>query len=103
MRRPPRQSWRDLLSSTKTTMPSNNKEKLKEILQDAAISARKHTTERVLEEAAKVIQRKPRIGKEDLREIGESIANDKDIFATIDIEDINNVLDKGRGNPGKTP
>jgi hypothetical protein len=76
---------------------AEKKDDIKRILKTAAFAARKYPTEKQLTEAAEELVKKGWITEEDVLVVGEKVASDRQIFATTDIEDINNVLDKGRG------
>jgi hypothetical protein len=69
---------------------------LKRILQAGTVAARKHASDRILEEAAQELEKRASVTKRDLQILGEDIAKDPEIFAVTDIDDINDVLDQGR-------
>ena len=72
------------------------KDDLKRILRAAALAANKFPTERQLNEAAEELEKKIRVTKSDIQELGEKVASNAEIFATTDIGDINDVLERGR-------
>ena len=69
---------------------------LKQILKQGANAARKYVDDQALERAAQQLEKRASVTKQDLEFLGESIANDPEIFAVTDIGDINDVLDQGR-------
>ena len=71
-------------------MPSEKDIKL--ILQTAALAAHKAVTESELNEAVIEIIKKADVSKQDLRTIGQKVANDAEIFAIADPDDVNDVL-----------
>lgn len=75
-------------------MPDTNN--LKRILKTAALVARKPITEHQLEKAAQELAHKKQASASDLRVLGESVADDAQIFAATDIDDINNELGRLR-------
>ena len=69
---------------------------LKQILKQGANAARNYVDDQALERAAQQLEKRASVTKQDLEFLGESIANDPEIFAVTDIGDINDVLDQGR-------
>lgn len=65
---------------------------IKRILRTAALTARKSVTETELNEAVVEIVKKAAINTQDLRSIGQKVANDAEIFAVADPDDVNDVL-----------
>jgi hypothetical protein len=65
---------------------------IKAKLRLAALQARKYATERQLDEAAADLERRSFVRKEDLETLGEKVANDRQIFASTDTDDMNNLL-----------
>jgi hypothetical protein len=70
-------------------------EKLKSLLREGAARARKYASEQEVTEAVQELRDKVRVGKSDLLQIGQKVAQDPEIFASTDIDDINTVLSKG--------
>ena len=69
-----------------------DKFKLKKLLQDGALVARRPINEQQLEEAASTLIRKTSVTRDDLKLVGKDVANDPEIFAATDIDDINDIL-----------
>ena len=71
-------------------MPDTND--LKRLLRVAVATNSKQITEQQLEKAASELAKKDRVTKSDVIFLGESVANDPEIFAVVDIGDVNDVL-----------
>jgi len=69
---------------------------LKRKLRYAALAANAQPTERQLDEAVQELEKKAHVTKSDLFEVGRKVASNSEIFASTDIEDINNILDQIR-------
>ena len=65
---------------------------LKRILRTAAYASKKSPTEQQLNEAVSEIVKKTAINTSDLLSIGRQVANDSEIFAVADPDDVNDVL-----------
>lgn len=75
-------------------MPNEND--LKRLLSIAAQRAGKSVTQQQLSEAVAELRNRKRLGmvkKADVEAVGQKVANDHEIFATTDIDDVNTVLD----------
>ena len=69
---------------------------LKLLLNSAASHRGKSLTPQQLNEAVTLLRNRRRVAmvkKADVETIGESVANDRQLFASTDIDDINTVLD----------
>ena len=75
-------------------MPNEND--LNRLLITAAARVGKSVTTKQLNEAIAALRNRKRFGmvkKADIEAVGESVANDRQIFASTDIDDVNTVLD----------
>lgn len=75
-------------------MPDEND--LKRLLSIAAQRAGKSVTQQQLSEAVTELRNRKRLGmvkKADVEAVGQKVANDQQLFATTDIDDVNTVLD----------
>ena len=75
-------------------MPDEND--LKRLLSIAAQHAGKSVTQQQLNEAVAELRSRKLFGmvkKADIEAVGQKVANDQQIFATTDIDDVNTVLD----------
>ena len=69
---------------------------LKLLLSSAALRRGRSLTQHQLNEAVTLLRNRKRVAmvkKADVELIGESVANDRQLFAATDIDDINTVLD----------
>ena len=73
-------------------MPSEDEIKIRTKLRLAAIVAKKSLTEKQLDESVEELKAKRFVKKADLNEIGQKVAGDREIFASTDVDDINNLL-----------
>jgi hypothetical protein len=68
---------------------------IRQLLATAARVNRKYVTDSQLDRAAKEIVKKAHVTRDDVDLISESVTNDKEAFAVIDIDDINDILARG--------
>lgn len=71
-----------------------DKDDLKRKLRNAAYASRAIPTDRQLDEAVEEITKKAHVTKSDIEDVGRKVASNSEIFASTDIEDINNILDQ---------
>lgn len=76
-------------------MPDSND--LKRKLRIAALAAKVYPNDQQLDEAVQELTKKAHVTRGDLQEIGRKVASNSEIFASTDIEDINNILDQIKG------
>ena len=69
-----------------------DKVKLKKLLQEGASIGRRSINEQQLEEAASTLIRKTSVTRDELKLVGKDVANDPELFAATDIDDINDIL-----------
>lgn len=72
----------------------NKKAELKILLANAASQKGKYVSDLQVDRAAEELSKKTSIALHNIRELGESIANDKEAFTVVDIDDVNDVLKK---------
>ena len=70
------------------------KEELKILLANAVAQKGKRVTESQVDRAAEELEKKGSVTLENIRELGESVANDRDLFTVVDIGDVNDILKK---------
>jgi len=73
-----------------------DKDNIKRLLRAAVVTNRKQITEQQLETAASELVKKSSVTKSDVILLGESVAKDREMFAVVDIGDINDVLARGK-------
>lgn len=81
-------------SASQAPMP--DKDNLKKLLRTAVAANRKQITEQQLETAAGELLKKASVTKSDVILLGESVTKDREMFAVVDIGDINDVLARGK-------
>jgi len=81
-------------SASQAPMP--DKDNIKRLLRAAVVTNRKQITEQQLETAASELVKKSSVTKSDVILLGESVAKDREMFAVVDIGDINDVLARGK-------
>jgi hypothetical protein len=79
-------------NSKKSTKNMAKIDEIKQKLRVAVAVAKKQATERQINEAAEVLQKRAHVEKRDLRVLGEQIVGDPEIFASTDTDDMNNLL-----------
>lgn len=78
--------------------PMPKKEELKKVLLAGVERNRKHITEQQLEAAASELVTKSSTTKPEVVLLGEVVTRDREMFAVVDIGDINDVLKGTKGN-----
>jgi hypothetical protein len=68
---------------------------IKQLLATAARVNRKQVSDDQLNRATQEIVKKPRVTRDDVDLISESVTRDKEAFAVVDIDDINDILARG--------
>ena len=70
------------------------KEELSKLLTEAAAQKGKRLTVLQVDRAAEELQKQSSVTLANIRELGESVANDREAFTVVDIDDVNDVLKK---------
>ncbi|QIF03149.1 hypothetical protein [Roseimicrobium sp. ORNL1] len=73
-----------------------DKTKLRKVLLESAQAQRKTLSERQLTEATEQLVKKGSVTREDLRQVGRSVAADPEIFAVVDTGKVNDILTGGK-------
>jgi hypothetical protein len=68
---------------------------LKQLFATAAAASRKPVTDAQLGQAARELLKRTQVNRADVDLLSESITRDKETFAAVDIDDINDVLARG--------